>query len=249
MNLKQKLNTNSNTIGSWITIPNNSIVEIMSVGSFDWLAIDMEHSSITNDQCQNLILAIESKKICPLVRVASNSSDKIKTAMDSGAHGIIVPMINSAKDAKRAVDYAKYAPLGKRGVGLSRAQNYGFEFDKYKLWQENESIIIAQIEHIEAIKNIEEIIFTQGIDGIIIGPYDLSASLGDAGNFNNNEFKNAIKKIETTCKINSFPIGYHVIEPNINEVKTKMKEGYSFIGFSIDFLFLGHKIKEQFKIY
>ena len=128
MNLKQRIRSNQLTIGSWITIGHHSIVEIMSNGKFDWLAIDMEHSPISHEKCQELILAIQSKNISPLVRVSSNNSVEIKKAMDSGATGIIVPMIMSEKDVFKAINSIKYPPNGKRGVGLARAQDYGFGF-------------------------------------------------------------------------------------------------------------------------
>ena len=243
--LKHKISSNEVTIGSWITIPHHSIAEIMSIGDFDWLAIDMEHSAIPINKCQELILSIKSKDISPLVRISKNSEVEIKKVMDSGAEGVIVPMVLSEKDAKKAVDLVKYPPVGKRGVGLARAQDYGFGFDNYNIWQKENSIVIAQIEHIDAVNNIEKIIMVDNLDAIIIGPYDLSASLGCPGELDNKNVINAIKFVEDICIKHSFPFGFHVIEPNHEEVNNKIRNGYKFIGFSIDFLFLGRKIKKE----
>ncbi len=245
MDLRKKIKSNKTTIGSWITIGHHSIVELMAFGNFDWLAIDMEHSSISSEKCQELILAIQSKDISPLVRVASNSTVEIKKAMDSGADGVIVPMILSEKDAINAVESVKYPPLGKRGVGLARAQNYGFGFDNYDKWLKNSSVVVAQIEHIEAVQNIQKIIMVDGIDAIIIGPYDLSASMGHPGQLNHKSVLDAIKLVEEVCKKSSFPLGFHIIEPNHKDLKEKINNGYKFIGFSLDFLFLGNKIKQE----
>ncbi len=247
MNLKEKLNSNQTTIGSWITIGHHSIVEIMAFGKFDWLAIDMEHSPISSEKCQELIMAIQSKNISPIVRVSKNSSVEIKKAMDSGAHGVIVPMISSEKDALKAVSYTQYPPYGKRGAGLARAQDYGQGFEDYCTWLSSSSVVIAQIESIEAVNNIEKIITTEGIDGIIIGPYDLSASLGYPGDLNNKLLLEAIKSVEIACKKNSFPLGCHIIKPNNKKLDEKINIGYNFIGFSLDFLFLGEKIIEEMK--
>ena len=134
--LKRKLKKNRLTVGSWITIGHPAIPEILFNAGFEWLAIDMEHNTIDKSMMQNLISVIQSKDIAALVRVEKNDEVFIKHALDSGADGIIVPMIKSKNDAINAVEYAKYPPLGKRGVGLSRAQNYGQNFEDYKKWQE-----------------------------------------------------------------------------------------------------------------
>lgn len=245
MNLKQRIRSNQLTIGSWITIGHHSIVEIMSNGKFDWLAIDMEHSPISHEKCQELILAIQSKNISPLVRVSSNNSVEIKKAMDSGATGIIVPMIMSEKDVFKAINSIKYPPNGKRGVGLARAQDYGFGFQNYNKWQKNSSIVIAQIEHIEAVNNIEKIISINELDALIIGPYDLSSSMGYPGELNHKEVLDAINRIEEACRKKEFPFGFHIIEPDQKILKEKIRNGYNFLGFSLDFLFMGEKINQE----
>ena len=105
--------------------------------------------------------------------------------------------------------------------------------------------MIAQIEHKDAVKNIENIINVDGIDGLIIGPYDLSASLGIPGELNSPLLAKSIKTVETVCKKAGFPLGYHVIKPNHKEVQYKIDLGYTFIGFSLDFFFLGEKAREE----
>ena len=110
------------SIGSWITLGHISIVEIMADAGFDWLCIDIEHSVIDFYEVQLLILAIQSKNIKAYVRVGENNKGIIKRVLDAGADGIIVPMINSKADAIKAIEAVKYPPLGKRGVGLARAQ-------------------------------------------------------------------------------------------------------------------------------
>lgn len=244
--LKEKLKSNEVTFGSWLTIGHTSVAEILLQSPFDWLVIDMEHSAIPLETAQNFIAVIESKGASPLVRVGENNPNLIKRVMDAGAHGVIVPMVNSKEDAIRAVESVKYPPKGKRGVGLYRAQRYGEGFDEYKDWLSENSIVIAQIEHIDAIKNIEEILSVEGIDGCIVGPYDLSGSMGIPGKYNDNKVIEALEKVKEICKKLNMPLGYHIIPPDAAEAKKKIDEGYTFIAFSLDFLFLGRKCKEEF---
>jgi len=245
--LKSKLRNREVTIGSWITIGHQAIIDILAESNFDWLTIDIEHTVIDFNELQILISFIQSHNIAALVRVSKNEEVVIKRALDAGADGIIVPMICSKDDALQAVNFAKYPPLGKRGVGLNRAQRYGFGFDEYKKWVEDSLVIIAQIEHIEGVQNIEDIISTQGIDGVIIGPYDLSGSIGIPGNFNDEKVISAINKVEINCKRYQKSLGYHVIEPNGDLVIEKINSGYNFIAFSTDFLFLGNKAITEVK--
>ena len=120
------------SIGSWLTLNHFSIAEIMSDAGFDWLCVDMEHSVTDYFEAQQLIAIIQSKGIKAFVRVGENNHRIIKRVLDAGADGIIVPMVNSKEDALKAIDAVKYPPKGKRGVGLARAQKYGFGFEEYK---------------------------------------------------------------------------------------------------------------------
>jgi len=246
--LKKSLKNNSLTVGSWITIGHPSIVEILSNAGFDWLTIDMEHNSIDPSMMKTLISTIQSKDIAALVRVSKNEEVSIKYALDAGADGIIVPMINNENDARKAVEYAKYPPNGKRGVGLSRAQNYGVSFNEYKEWANESLVVIAQIEHIEGVKNLDKIISTKGIDAIIVGPYDLSGSLGFPGEFDREDVKKALIKVKEICLEANFPMGYHVVPPDIELVNTTISEGYRFIAFSTDFYFMGDTANKLMKL-
>jgi 2-dehydro-3-deoxyglucarate aldolase len=245
MSLKTKLQNNTLTIGSWITIGHQSIVEIMATAGFDWLTIDLEHSVIDLGLAQNLIAHIKHNGSSALVRVSKNEEVIIKRVMDAGADGVIVPMVNSAEDAVQAVNFVKYPPQGKRGVGLARAQKYGTGFDEYKKWLNDESVVIAQVEHIKAVENIEAILNVEGIDGIMIGPYDLSGSMGFPGEYDREDVKAAIKKVEEACKKMNKPLGFHVIQPDHLLLKEKIEKGYRFLAFSLDFYFLGEKVRTE----
>jgi len=245
MLLKEKIRQGKLTIGSWLTIPHPSIIEIMATAGFEWLTIDIEHSAIGIESIQNMINAIQGKGMKALVRVFANDEVIIKRVLDAGADGIIVPMIKSKEEARQIIDHVYYPPKGKRGVGLSRAQNFGIGFEEYKDKLNKEIIIIAQIEHIDAIHNLKEILSVNEIDGTIIGPYDLSASMGKPGHFNDIDVKTAIEKYNQICDELNKPKGSHVISSNHIETKEKINLGYSFLAFSLDFFFLGDKTREE----
>ena len=241
MDLKKRLQKRELTIGSWITIGNTVITEVMANAGYDWLTVDMEHSAITIENAQELIRVIELCGVVPLVRVGHNDPNLIKRIMDSGAHGVIVPMVNSRADAEKAVSSVKYPPAGFRGVGLARAQKYGMEFDRYKSWNQENSIVIVQIEHILAVENIEAILDVEGVDGFIIGPYDLSGSIGFPGNFDHPDVLAALSHVKKVAKEKNALSGFHVIPPEIDPCVQKIGEGYQFIAHSLDSLILGRQ--------
>ena len=245
--LKKRLNKKELTIGSWIQIGSPVVAEIMVQAGFDWLVIDMEHSAISIDDAQSLIRIIDLSGCVPLVRLSSNDATLIKRVMDAGAHGIIVPNVNSVDDAVTAVEAVRYPPDGTRGVGLWRAQGYGFDFDRYKQWQAAESVVIVQIEHIEGVNSLEAILRTKGVDGFIIGPYDLSASLGIPGKFEHSDFKAALDTVHRVSKQVNALMGTHVVMPDVSMVKKRIDEGYRFIAYGIDTLFLGQSCRNGLK--
>lgn len=233
------------SLGSWITLNHNSIAEIMSASGFDWLCVDMEHSVTDYSEAQMLIATIQSKGIKAYVRVGENNNRIIKRVLDAGADGIIVPMVNSKEDAIDAVKSVKYPPLGTRGVGLARAQGYGFDFENYKNNKADNIKLIVQIEHVDAVNNLEDILSLEHIDGTFIGPYDLSGSMGKPGNYNDNDVKEIINKYEDLALKTNKLMGFHVIEPNHKLVIEKIEKGYNFIAFSLDTLFMGTIAKNE----
>jgi 2-dehydro-3-deoxyglucarate aldolase len=222
------------TLGSWITIGDPAIAEIMAKAGFDWLVVDLEHSAIGIEAAGELIRVIDLCRVAPLVRVTSNSPDQIKRVMDAGAHGILVPMIMTAADAARAVAATRYAPDGSRGVGLARAQGYGAAFPEYLAWQRDGPVVIVQIEHQDAIDQLDDILATPGVDGFIIGPYDLSASMGIPGQFDRPEFVAAMARILEAGRRRGCPAGLHLVEPDLQRLEQTIRDGFTFIAYSVD---------------
>ncbi|MGA2121561.1 MAG: aldolase/citrate lyase family protein [Methanoregula sp.] len=236
---------NALTIGSWLQLNSPSAAEIMSQSGFEWLTVDMEHSVTSLETMQHLLQIIEGHNIVPLVRVGENNPDLIKRVMDAGAYGIIVPMINSADDAKKAVNAVKYPPQGTRGVGIARAQGYGRNFEEYASVINRESVVIVQIEHINAVNNLEEIISVDGVDGCFIGPYDLSGSLGIPGNLTHIDVLAAVSEVERICRERKMPLGIHVVDPDISLMNKYIQAGYTLLAFSSDMLLLEKICREK----
>ncbi len=232
--LKEKLQSGRLTIGSWITLGHPAIAEIFAGAGFDWLVVDMEHTTISMEQAGDLIRVIDLSGVAPLVRLTSNDPNQIKRVMDAGAHGIVVPMVNSPEEAEAAVAATRYAPAGVRGVGLARAQKYGAAFQEYLAWQKNEPVVIVQIEHKSALTVLEKIFKVKGVDGFIIGPYDLSCSMGIPGEFEHPEFLDAMETIRSAGQRLKFPGGIHVVEPDRDRLNLAIKDGYRFIAYSVD---------------
>ena len=233
------------SVGSWITLNHPSIVEIMADAGFDWLCVDMEHSVTDYFEAQQLILTIQSKGLKAYVRVGQNNDRIIKRVLDAGADGIIVPNVKNKKEALMAVDSVKYPPIGKRGVGLARAQKYGFGFENYRDDKANQIKLIVQIEHYEAVNNLEEILSIDSVDGTFIGPYDLSGSMGKPGKYDDEDVKQVLEKYEKIVAKYDKYVGFHVIKPDYQLVKEKISKGYNFIAFSLDTLFLGTLTRNQ----
>ena len=216
----------------------------MADAGFDWLCVDLEHSVIDYYEAEILIATIQAKGIKPFVRVGKNDELIIKRVLDAGADGIIVPMVNTKEDAQNVVNSVRYPPDGKRGVGLARAQGYGFAFDKY-LIKQKEIAIIVQIEHIDAIKNLKTILSVNGVSGSIIGPYDLSASMGKPGKYEDEDVKEALAEYEKLSLELKMPIGYHIVKPDSNKFIEMQKKGYTILALSFDVMYLGTIAREN----
>jgi 2-dehydro-3-deoxyglucarate aldolase len=236
--VKTALKQKKAVFGSWINMPSLVSVDILARNGYEFLVIDREHTAIGLERMQEMIMVIESFGVIPFVRVSKNDASEIKKTLDAGAYGIIVPMVNSKDDVDALIDAVYYPPQGKRGVGLSRAQGYGMEFDTYKKWYLKNVALVAQIEHIDAINNLESILSSSLIDATMIGPYDLSASLGRPGDFTAPAVKNALRHYENVSIKMKKPFGYHIVHPNAQRLAQCVKSKYTFIVYGIDEIFL-----------
>ena len=223
------------SLGTWLSLPNESIAEIFAKAGYDWVVIDLEHSAININQAERLIRTIDLAGSKPFVRLSGHSSSQIKRVLDAGAKGILAPMIESKDQIKGIISACHYPPRGNRGMGLARGQGYGEASAKneYITTTSKQIEIYAQIESVAGITNLDSI-FSQEIDGYFIGPYDLSASLGNPGIFNSDEFINAEEQILQASKRHEIKAGCHLVEPNPEQIPILVNQGYDMIAFSVD---------------
>jgi 2-keto-3-deoxy-L-rhamnonate aldolase RhmA len=219
-----------------VTLTTPATAEILADIGFDWLFIDGEHGPLETTELLAILQAVGDKVPC-LVRVPEASEVAIKKVLDLGATGIIVPQVNSAEQAAAVVGFAKYAPEGSRGVGLARAHGYGMRFNEYIESANDETVVIVQAEHALAVENIDSISKVPGIDGVLLGPYDLSASLGKMGQITDPIVLTAIDRVTAACQASQVPLGYFGV--NANAVQPYMDRGYTLIVAGVDTLFLG----------
>lgn len=237
--LRCRLSSHKPSIGSWLQIPSSATAEIMASSGYDWLAVDLEHGSFSTSQLPDIFRSIELYNCLPFVRVSSHSFVDLQCALDAGAAGLIIPNIVSLEDVNYIYCYANWPPAGKRGVGFSRSNLYGKNFKYFQSF--NQSIfLVGMIESSEALDKLPLILESRKLDSILIGPYDLSASLSITGSFNSPKFKSAIDTIFNLCKKYSTPCGFHVVEPSPSSLYEKIDSGYLFNAFSIDSLFLSN---------
>ena len=246
--IRSALNSNQVSIGSWIQIPNSSTAEIMGQAGYDWVAVDLEHGSIDIHQLPDLFRSLELGGTLPLVRLAQCYPKYCKQALDAGAGGLIIPNVESAEQLIRIREVCCWPPTGSRGVGFSRANLFGKNFDSYKN-EAQQPLVVAMIEHIKAVENLEEIVKVPGLDAVLVGPYDLSASMGITGLFESPHFFDALEEIKIICNKKGMPFGMHVVHPDSSILKQKITEGYRFLAYSLDSVFFQYASQNPLTAY
>jgi len=235
--LRGHLKEGKPSVGSWLQIPHASVAEIMGHAGYDWVAVDLEHGSIAVHQLPDLFRALELGGTLPLARLAEGRSKDCKQALDAGAAGVIVPMIESAGQLQQVRDACRWPPAGNRGVGFSRGNLFGKHFEEYAR-EAQAPLLIAMIEHIRAIDQLEGILAVDGLDAILVGPYDLSASMGLTAEFEHPVFLAALERLRRLCAAKAMPCGVHVVSPEPKDLQRNLAAGYRFLAYSLDSVFL-----------
>lgn len=202
--MKEKMMNNQPVIGTFFEIGGCTAVECLGIAGLDFLIIDTEHGPFDVESAMDYVRAAERRNITPLVRIKEISRSAVLKMLDIGAKGLIVPCVETVDQVKQLVQYGKYYPLGQRGFVFARAAGYGFEpfaqnIDEYFSTCNAETMIIPQCETLGCLRHIEEIAALPGVDGIFVGPYDLSIGMGKPAQFTAPEFKSAIKRILKAC--------------------------------------------------
>lgn len=240
--LREKLALGGNSIGSWMQLPSAEVAEILSAGDFDWIAVDWEHGAFDVESLSKLFRAMELNDCLPFVRLPRADETYCKWALDAGAVGLIVPMVRSKEDVENVISWSTWPITGRRGVGFSRANLFGAHFEEYK-GIARAPFMVPIIENKDALESLVDIATVPGVDALFVGPYDLSASLGCMGDFENKRFAAAMTEISTICKNLNKPFGLHIVHPDPNELKRVRDMGYRFNAYSLDTVMLAAQIK------
>jgi 2-keto-3-deoxy-L-rhamnonate aldolase RhmA len=227
-------------LGTMVTLASPASAEVLAALGFDWLFVDAEHGPLETRELTGILQAVGDKAAC-IVRVPEDADVPLKKVLELGAHGIIVPQVNSAEQAANVVKWARYAPEGTRGVGLARAHGYGLRFREYLGAANRETAVIVQAEHVRAVENIDAIVRVPGVDAVLLGPYDLSASLGKMGEIDHPEVVAAIGRVMDACNAAGMPLGYFGV--TAAAVRPYIARGYTLIVAGVDTLFLANGAK------
>lgn len=230
----ERLANHDKLLGTIISLDCPAVAEIVSQQGFDWIFVDAEHGALDIGALEGLVRA---SCVPALIRIADQSEKSVKQALDIGATGVIVPQVNSAEIAAAIVAYGKYPPLGRRGVGVGRANAYGNNFANYLESANRETLVIAQIEHIDAVENIEAIINTSALSGILVGPNDLAASMNLLGEPDNEDVVDAIERVRASCAAHGMPHG--IFHGNPQAAISYAQRGFSLIASGVDCMALG----------
>lgn len=237
-NFRERFRSREILFGAWLSFGHPSIAEIFAAQGFDFLAIDMEHSTISLAEAQRIIAASQSYGVPCLPRPVSHSNDWIKPLLDSGADGLITPMTNNLSEVQLLEDLLKFPPIGKRSFGINRAQGYGSEFLQYVSSWNQQSVLIPQIESVEAVNNISEILSGKAVDGVMIGPYDLSGSLGVPGELGHSKVLDAEIHVIEACRAQGKSCGTQIADFNPVSLEGALAKGYTFVIASSDLFVL-----------
>jgi 2-dehydro-3-deoxyglucarate aldolase/4-hydroxy-2-oxoheptanedioate aldolase len=206
----ERLRRREPLLGTLLTLPSPEIAELLAAAGFDWLFVDMEHGLLDHASVQRMVQAAAP---CPcIVRVPSGEAIAIAKALDTGAAGVILPHVNTADDARAAVRAAKYPPAGERSIGVARAQGYGRALEHSIARGNDETVVVAQVEHAGAVEHAREIAGVPGVDALFIGPFDLSGSLGKPGQIGAPDVQAAIGAFMSACAEKAVACGIFVVD-------------------------------------
>lgn len=236
--MRKKLRDRRTVFGAWTSLGHPSIAEAFCRIGVDFIGIDLEHSTISLGQAQRIIAAAQANKTACLARVSSHNGEQIRRLLDSGADGVLVPNVSTGEEVEQIVEWVKYPPVGKRGFGVARAQGYGFGFNSYVSGWNRRSVLMIQIESIAGVEAAEELLSHPEVDGAMVGPYDISGSLGIPGKLAHPRVTKACSRVVEVCRKLGKACGTQVVDPDAQSVAAALKAGYTFVVLASDVFLL-----------
>jgi len=233
--LKERMRRGEKVIGGWITLTDPIMGRIFSQVGFDFVMIDLEHSAINQETLQTMLLMFEGTPSCPIVRVPGHDPIWTKWALDSGAEGILFPNVRTGQEARQVVQMAKYPPQGVRGFFPRVASNLTTKMSEYLDGINDRINVWIQIEDIQAVDRLDELFAVEGVDAVLVGPADLSLSMGILFQWEHPEFQRAIQKILISGAKHHLPVGYPA-DDTAEKALSRLRQGFQFVTTGMDSL-------------
>src|SRR5262245_28950712 len=237
--VKRALKAGQASVGTWLSLGSITAARFLARSGFACLTVEIEHILVDWDTATYMFAAIADAGCTALARVPANRHDHIKRVLDNGAHGVVVPMVNTRAEAQEAVAACLYPPAGNRSVGgSSHALNFDTDAADYFAKANNEIAIILQCEHIQAVRDFDQVFSVPGIDAVFVGPNDLAASMRtpDGKPPPPDYFKETLAAILAGCKRNGVAAGIHTF--SVEEAKMRIADGWQFIAINSELRFL-----------
>ncbi len=232
------LGVQSRAFGAWTSIGHPSITEIFAATGVDFIGIDLEHSTISLEQAQRIIAAAQAGGVKTLPRISSHNGEQIKRLLDSGADGVIVPNVTTRAEVEQIIAWCKYPPIGQRSYGVARAQAYGMAFNEYVSTWNQRCTIVIQIESVAGVRAVNELLQYDDVDGVMVGPYDISGSLGIPGALTDPRVTEACSRVIEACQRAGKVCGTQLVEPDVQQVDAAFAQGYTFVVLASDVFLL-----------
>lgn len=236
--LRETLLEREVTIGTWLQINSPTAAEVLANAGYEWVVIDIEHTDIDVTSTTALLRGMHGRGAASIARVATNSVIDIRRVLDVGATGVLVPLVNTPEQARQAVAAAKYPPQGVRGFSFCRANNWGVDFEEDVQSANHEIAVVVQIESEEGVENIEAILAVKGLDGVFIGPYDLSGSYDIPGQTQAPVVRDACRRVVEASERAGKAVGLLVVRPTPKAVERAIEDGFTMVCLGMDTVFL-----------
>ncbi|HMP75740.1 MAG TPA: aldolase/citrate lyase family protein [Kiritimatiellia bacterium] len=235
---RQQLQQRTLSLGGWVQIGHPAVAEVFGRAGFDWVCADLEHGAQDLESATGLFRSLSAYPVAPVARIPCNDPLWIRRCLDAGAKGIVVPMITSGAEAEAAVRAAKFPPTGERGFGYMRACEHGVDFQAYIRRANEETAVVVQIEHHRAIDALDDILAVDGVDGALIGPMDLSGSMGICGQLDHPDMRTALDRFLDACRRHGKSAGQHIVHPSVERIQSAKDAGFNLLVLGLDVVFL-----------
>ena len=236
--LRGRVRAGESLVGTWLTLIDPSVAELLAGSGYDFLVVDMEHGVADAEHLLSLCIAARAGGAAVLARIGANEPVRIMHALDVGAAGVIVPQIRTVADSERAAAWCRYPPAGLRGAAGRRSSDYGRHAKEYFASANATVLCCIQIETREALEALDGILAVPGVDALLIGPNDLAAALGHLGDTGHSDVEVAIAGIRERAIAVGMPIGIVSASPDPAAAVARREQGFSFVTVGGDVPFL-----------